>query len=117
MRKALWKTVSTQILKLHSGDTLVFTIGDVKAQLLPTAKDLKDLRNIVLKEIYIPKDVSVVVFPPYVKTSVIRQELKRSKRLVNTYDRIEKGIKSLYNNKEFHRILKETLKKKKLKRS
>jgi len=77
MRKALWKTVRTQILRLQDGDTLVFHIGDLKRDLLPTEKDLREFRKQVKKEICLDKDIAVAVFPPYVKTSIIRKKRKR----------------------------------------
>ena len=79
MNQSLMKTVRTQVLRVREGDVLVWTIGNVKENILPTQSDLDYFRKLIHKAMdYTPKTVKVssLVLPDVFKVKVIRKDKK-----------------------------------------
>ena len=91
MKRSLLKTVKTQVLRIKEGDVLLFTVGDLEKNLIPTDRDLRNFRKLLQKEIKLgKKDFTVAVFPPYIKAAIVRKVVKNSE-----FQRLERIVSKL----------------------
>ena len=68
--------VKLRKVKVNPGDTLIFTIGNVKAGIIPTSEDLEKFR-LLAKSIF--PDNDGMVLPDIVKVKVLKKKRGETK--------------------------------------
>ena len=74
-RRCLRMLKSVELLRIKDGDVVLFKLGDVKKNILPTVKDLESFRDLLNSALTsIPFRLERVVLPDILKTTVIRKD-------------------------------------------
>jgi len=78
MTRNILKTLKADLMRVQEGDVVMFKLGDVKENLIPTEEDLEKFGEMVKQVIKQPFPFLVV--PAYVNAKIIRKYFNGKKK-------------------------------------